>query len=50
MLFRSPPVLPRLVSKLIWTTIVSTAIFAICAYLYVNRIVTLDAMARWMGV
>ena len=44
------PVLPRLVSKLIWTTIVSTAIFAICAYLYVNRIVTLDDMARWMGV
>ena len=44
------PALPRLVSKLIWTTIVSTAIFAICAYLYVNRIVTLDDMARWMGV
>ncbi|MEW6449977.1 MAG: DUF1467 family protein [Pseudomonadota bacterium] len=44
------PTVPRLVRKLIWTTIVSSVIFAICAFLYIKRIVTLDDLARWMGV
>jgi predicted secreted protein len=44
------PKVPRLLYKLLWTTIVSTVIFAICAVLYIYRIVTLDDLARWMGV
>ena len=44
------PTVPRVVYKLIWTTIVSTVIFAILAFLYIYRIVTLDDLGRWMGV
>ena len=44
------PTVPRLVSKLIWTTIVSSVIFAVLAFLYIYRIVTLDDLAKWMGV
>jgi predicted secreted protein len=44
------PTVPRLVHKLIWTTIVSTVVFAICAFLYIKRIVTLDDLSSWMGV
>jgi predicted secreted protein len=40
------PALPRLVSKLIWTTIVATVVFAICAVIFVNRLVTLDGLGR----
>ena len=43
------PKLPRIVHKLIWTTIVSSVIFGICAVIYIYRIVTLDDLARWMG-
>ncbi len=35
--------------KLIWTTVVATAIFAVVTYLYVYRLVTLDDLAAWMG-
>jgi predicted secreted protein len=35
--------------KLVWTTVVATVIFAVGAYLYVNRIVTLDDLAALMG-
>ena len=44
------PRVPRLVQKLIWTTVVSTAVFAVCAFLYINRLVTLDDLGRWLGV
>ena len=44
------PRVPRLVRKLIWTTVVSTAVFAVCAFLYINRLVTLDDLGRWLGV
>jgi predicted secreted protein len=44
------PVVPRLVHKLVWTTIVSTVIFAILAVLYIKRLVTLDDLSSWMGV
>ena len=40
------PALPRLVSKLIWTTIVATIVFAICAVIFVNKLVTLDGLGR----
>jgi predicted secreted protein len=35
--------------KLIWTTVVSTVIFAVLSYLYIYRIVTIDDLAAWMG-
>jgi predicted secreted protein len=36
------PVLPRLALRLLWTTIVATAIFAAFAFLFARRILTLD--------
>ena len=44
------PVQHRLALKAIWTTIVATTIFAIFYYGYVRRIVTLDDLARWLGM
>ena len=40
------PVLPRIAAKLLWTTIVATLVFAICAVIFVNRWVTLDGLGR----
>lgn len=39
------PAIPRLLKKLIWTTVVATLVFAIVAVLYVNRLVTFDDLA-----
>jgi predicted secreted protein len=36
------PAIPRLGRKLLWTTVVSVAVFAVCYVVYVNRLVTLD--------
>jgi predicted secreted protein len=36
------PVLPRILAKLIWTTIVAGAIFAILAVIYTYRLIGLD--------
>ncbi len=44
------PRVPRLWAKLIWTTVAATVIFGICAALYLKGIVTLDDLARWMGL
>ena len=44
------PIVARLWAKLIWTTGVATVIFAICAYIYVNRLVTLDGLAALLGM
>jgi predicted secreted protein len=44
------PLVPRLAAKLIWTTVVATAIFAASAYVYVNRLVTLDGLAALLGM
>lgn len=43
------PVIPNLRRKLLWTTVVSLAIFAACYMIYVDRLVTLDGLARLMG-
>ena len=40
------PILPRIAMKLLWTTIVATLVFAICAVIFVNRWVTLDGLGR----
>jgi predicted secreted protein len=44
------PKLPRLWSKLLWTTLVTTAVFGLCAFLYVNNYVTLDGLAALIGM
>jgi predicted secreted protein len=43
------PMIPRLGGKLIWTTIVSTVVFALVAFLYVRRVVTLEGLAALFG-
>ena len=43
------PALPKLRSKLIWTTVVATVVFAALAYVYLKGIVTLDDLARLLG-
>ena len=43
------PRLPHLKAKLIWTTVVATAIFAAFATVYINRWVTIDDLAALMG-
>jgi predicted secreted protein len=44
------PVVPRLKAKLAWTTVVTTAIFAACWFVYTRRLVTLDDLAALMGM
>ena len=44
------PIVPALKAKLIWTTIVSAIVFAICWALYVYRIVTLDDLGTLWGL
>ena len=43
------PRVPHLKAKLVWTTALATVIFAIMAYVYVNRLVTLDDLAALLG-
>ena len=44
------PVIPRLWWKLVWTTVVSGVVFAICALIYVYRLVTLDDLVTLLGM
>jgi len=44
------PAIPNLLRKLLWTTVVSIAIFAVCYVVYVNRLVTLEGLARPFGI
>ncbi len=44
------PAIPKLKTKLIWTTVAATAIFATCYEVYVNRLVTLDGLAALIGL
>ncbi len=44
------PTVPRLKAKLIWTTIASGVVWAICAVLYTKGLVTLDGLASLFGV
>jgi predicted secreted protein len=36
--------------KLLWTTVVSAVIFAVCAFVYLKGIVSLDDLADLLGV
>ena len=44
------PALPALKAKLAWTTVVATAVFAICWVAYVCRLVTLDDLGTLWGL
>jgi predicted secreted protein len=44
------PLIPALWRKIVWTTIVSTVVFAVAALLFQYRIVTLESLAHWLGV
>ena len=44
------PILPRVWWKLLWTTIMSGVVFAILYVVYVNKLITLEDMMRWMGM
>jgi predicted secreted protein len=44
------PILPNLKRKLVWTTIVATVVFTAWYIVYANRLITLDDLARWIGV
>jgi predicted secreted protein len=43
------PVVPRLWWKLVWTTVIASVVFAICALLYSYRLVTLEGLAALLG-
>ena len=43
------PTRPRLGLKLIWTTLVASVVFAICAAVYASRLVTLDDLGTLFG-
>jgi predicted secreted protein len=44
------PLVPRLLAKLVWTTIIATAVFAACATVYVKGWVTLDDLVDLVGM
>ncbi len=44
------PVMPALWRKLGWTTVVATALFALCWVIYANRLVTLDDLGTLWGL
>jgi predicted secreted protein len=43
------PVLARVWMKLLWTTVVTSVIFAIIAALYSYRLIPFEDIARWFG-
>jgi predicted secreted protein len=44
------PAVPRLGRKLLWTTIVATLIFAVGAWVYIRRLVSLDDLGTLFGL
>jgi predicted secreted protein len=44
------PSVPALGRKLVWTTLVSAALFAALYYVYASRLVTLDDLAALLGM
>ena len=44
------PAMPRVWWKLAWTTAISTVVFAICAVLYVTRLVTFEGVLGVIGL
>jgi predicted secreted protein len=44
------PAVPRLLAKLVWTTVVSAIVYGIAAVIYKYRIITLDDLAALLGM
>jgi predicted secreted protein len=44
------PIAPLMLKKLIWTTALSTVIYAVCAWGYYAGLFNLDRLMRLMGV
>ena len=44
------PAIPNLRRKLIWTTVVSAVVFAVCYAVYVEHLVTLDGLLAPFGL
>ena len=44
------PLAPRIKSKLVWTTVVATVVFAVCWVIYTYRLITIDDLAALMGM
>jgi predicted secreted protein len=44
------PRVPHLKAKLVWTTVVSALVFGLGTWVHVTRLITIDDLARWMGV
>jgi predicted secreted protein len=44
------PAIPRLKRKLVWTTVVATAVFTLWFAVYTYRIITLDQLTAWFGL
>jgi predicted secreted protein len=44
------PVLPKLRSKLIWTTVVATITFALIDAVYTYRLIALEDLGTWFGI
>ena len=44
------PTIARLGARLIWTTVIATVVFGLCALIYVNRWITLDDLAALLGM
>ncbi len=44
------PAIPNLGRKLLWTTLVSVAIFAACYVAYVDRLISLEGLVRPFGM
>jgi predicted secreted protein len=43
------PVLPKMVKKLIWTTVVSLVIFAVAVWAYLHGYLGVERLSRLMG-
>jgi predicted secreted protein len=44
------PAMPRLKRVLVWTTLVSIAVFAACYAIYVERLVTIEGLMATFGL
>ena len=44
------PTISRLGLRLVWTTIVASVVFAVFAFIYINRLITLDDLAALFGL
>jgi predicted secreted protein len=44
------PAIPHLGAKLVWTTLAASVVFALLAFAYLTRLVTLDDLATLFGL